>query len=38
MIPVLWTIDSRDWVFQDVGQILDTVLPKVEDGSIILMH
>lgn len=38
MIPVLWTIDSRDWVTQDVGQILDTVLPLVEDGSIILMH
>lgn len=38
MIPVLWTIDSRDWVTQDVGKILDAVLPKVEDGSIILMH
>lgn len=38
MIPVLWTIDSRDWVSQDVGQILDAVLPQVEDGSIILMH
>lgn len=38
MIPVLWTIDSRDWVTQDVGQILNAVLPSVEDGSIILMH
>ena len=38
MIPVLWTVDSRDWITQDKGQILDTVLPEVEDGSIILMH
>lgn len=38
MIPVMWTIDSRDWVTQDTGQILREVLPKVEDGSIILMH
>lgn len=38
MIPVMWTIDSRDWVTQDTGQILKEVLPKVEDGSIILMH
>ncbi|MDY2937810.1 MAG: polysaccharide deacetylase family protein, partial [Fusicatenibacter sp.] len=38
MIPVLWTIDSRDWETQNTAEILQAVLPKVEDGSIILMH
>ncbi|MCI5650034.1 MAG: polysaccharide deacetylase family protein [Fusicatenibacter sp.] len=38
MIPVLWTIDSRDWETQNTAEILKAVLPKVQDGSIILMH
>lgn len=38
MIPVLWTVDSRDWVTQNTEQILQEVLADTEDGSIILMH
>lgn len=38
MIPVLWTVDSRDWISQNTEQILQEVLPKTGDGSIILMH
>lgn len=38
MIPVLWTVDSRDWITQNTKQILQEVLPNTEDGSIILMH
>lgn len=38
MIPVLWSLDSRDWVLQDADQITSRVLESVEDGNIILMH
>lgn len=38
MIPVLWSLDSRDWVLQDTDQITRRVLGSVEDGDIILMH
>lgn len=38
MIPVLWSLDSRDWVLQDADQITSRVLNSVEDGDIILMH
>ena len=38
MIPVLWSLDSRDWVLQDADQITSRVLESVEDGDIILMH
>ncbi len=38
MIQVLWTIDTMDWSCKDEGQICSTVLKKVEENSIILMH
>lgn len=38
MIQVLWTIDTMDWSCKDEGQICSTVLRKVEENSIILMH
>lgn len=38
MIPVLWTVDSRDWVLQDADQVVSRVLGSVKDGDIILMH
>lgn len=38
MIPVLWDVDSRDWESQNTEAICRAVLPKVKDGSIILMH
>ena len=38
MIPVLWSLDSRDWVLQDTDQVVSRVLESVEDGDIILLH
>lgn len=38
MIPVLWTIDSRDWYTQNTPVIVREVMNQVEDGDIILMH
>lgn len=38
MIPVLWTIDSRDWYTQNTPLIVKEVMDEVEDGDIILMH
>lgn len=38
MIPVLWNVDSRDWLLQDTPQIVSRVLKTVKDGDIILMH
>lgn len=38
MIQVLWSIDTMDWSCKDEGQICSTVLRKVKENSIILMH
>ncbi len=35
---ILWTIDTRDWAKASTDQIVSTVLKKVKNGSIILMH
>ena len=37
MIPVLWTIDSRDWYTQNTPVIVNEVMKQVEDGDIILL-
>ena len=38
MIPVLWTVDSKDWYTQNTPVIVKEVLNAVEPGDIILMH
>lgn len=38
MIPVLWTLDSRDWITQNSSAIVKQVLSEVKEGDIILMH
>jgi peptidoglycan/xylan/chitin deacetylase (PgdA/CDA1 family) len=38
MIPVMWTIDSRDWVLKNTDEIVNNVVKKVKEGDIILMH
>lgn len=38
MFPVLWTIDPLDWCSDDVSCVVNKVLPKVKENSIILMH
>lgn len=35
---VLWDVDAQDWQSLTGQQILQNVLPKVQNGSIILMH
>jgi peptidoglycan/xylan/chitin deacetylase (PgdA/CDA1 family) len=35
---VLWDVDANDWQSLSADQILQNVLPKVQNGSIILMH
>lgn len=38
MIPVMWTVDSRDWKLKDVNEIVKNVVKTVKEGDIILMH
>ena len=38
MIQFLWTIDTRDWRRPGVAAIVNTVLSRAKDRSIILMH
>lgn len=35
---VLWDVDSLDWQSLSAQQILENVLPRVQNGSVILMH
>ena len=38
MIPVKWTVDSRDWYTKNTAVIVQDVLDAAEPGDIILMH
>jgi len=38
MIPVLWTVDSKDWQLKNADKIVKNVVKKVKEGDIILMH
>ena len=33
-----WTIDTEDWNSRDANAVYDSVIGKVKDGDIILMH
>lgn len=35
---IFWSIDTLDWKTKNAGQTVNTVLSKVRDGDIILMH
>ncbi|MFW6238671.1 MAG: polysaccharide deacetylase family protein, partial [Halanaerobiales bacterium] len=35
---IYWSVDSRDWLTQDVDKILINTLPAVKKDSIILLH
>lgn len=37
-IIILWSIDTYDWRYPPVGEIITTVLDKIKPGSIILLH
>ena len=38
MPAVMWSIDTEDWKNRNPQKIIDSVLGKVRDGDIILMH
>ena len=38
MPAILWSVDTLDWKTRDASQTIQTVLEKVKDGDIILMH
>jgi peptidoglycan/xylan/chitin deacetylase (PgdA/CDA1 family) len=38
MVPVLWSVDSRDWQMPGTKAIVRRVLANVKPGSIVLMH
>ncbi len=38
MIPVLWTVDTRDWCSTDVSGIVNRGTKKIKENDIILMH
>ena len=38
MLPVLWSVDSRDWQLPGTKAIVRRVLANVQPGSIVLMH
>jgi peptidoglycan/xylan/chitin deacetylase (PgdA/CDA1 family) len=38
LVPVLWSVDSRDWQLPGTKAIVKRVLAHVEPGSIVLMH
>lgn len=38
LIPIQWDVDSLDWKGLSGGEIAKRVVPRVKNGSIILMH
>jgi peptidoglycan/xylan/chitin deacetylase (PgdA/CDA1 family) len=38
LIPVLWSVDSRDWQLPGTKAIVRRVLANVQPGAIVLMH
>lgn len=34
----LWSIDSLDWKTRNVDKIVEEVMPKIKDGSVVLFH
>lgn len=35
---VLWNVDTLDWKYRNSNKIFKNVLPKIDDGKIVLMH
>ena len=35
---ILWSVDPEDWKDHDVERIVASVVERVEDGDVILMH
>lgn len=38
LIPILWSVDSKDWMTANADEIVNRVVTQTEDGDIILLH
>lgn len=38
MFPVLWNVDPLDWCTSNADRVADSVLKKISDNDIVLMH
>ncbi|MBU8880338.1 polysaccharide deacetylase family protein [Bacillus sp. FJAT-29790] len=38
MKTILWSLDTLDWKLEDHNEIINRIVPKLQNGSIILMH
>lgn len=38
LMPVLWSVDSLDWVSENEGEIIERVVTDVEENDMILLH
>ncbi len=38
LIPVMWTIDTKDWTTENVDAIVNHVVKNAGENDIILMH
>ena len=38
LFPVLWTIDPLDWCTDNAASVVQKVVPKVKENSVILLH
>ena len=38
MFPVLWNVDPLDWCTANASRVANSVLKKVSDNDIILLH
>ena len=35
---ILWSIDTLDWKSRNANSVINAVMPKIQDGDIVLMH
>ncbi|WP_170289642.1 polysaccharide deacetylase family protein [Cytobacillus depressus] len=38
MKTILWTLDTLDWKIEDHHEVINRIVPRLKNGSIILMH
>jgi len=38
MATILWSLDTIDWKIENPNEIINNIVPNIQNGSIILMH
>ena len=38
MVTILWSLDTFDWKIENPNEIINNIVPNIQNGSIILMH